>query len=235
MANKSYQVFSDNTTSWVPHYVKLIDNRDGTYSVNVGSEESNPLAVESAIDKGADNAVSFQYSSVFDMPKDTTAYLLGRTNGKLCNFIGYDIKSNYGRIDINFYENPIISLDGTKVDGVAKNRDVDCSATLQIFTGTTLISNGGLISQDIIYEDDNGNKPTLSTGGIFSKFILKSDTDYLFEIKNLSSQTATIRALFEWYEKDKNLAFDPYTYSFIEDSGGAIISDINNNLIEVRN
>lgn len=144
----------------------------------------------------------------------------GITNGSQAQFLLKTAVGNYphihrfrlnagdGDIDVNMYEDTTTSADGTLLTNAFNlNRNSIITPDLELFSGPTVTADGTLVHQLWIPPSGGsaGGGPGGSAVGVSNaeageEWILKPDSNYMFELDNSSG--GTITAWFElfWYE-----------------------------------
>ena len=104
-----------------------------------------------------------------------------------------------GPFDIDFYEAPTVSANGTPVSAYNNNRNSIVGSQLLVFSAPTILTVGTLLEPILI----PGTKQSGSLGSDASnEWILKQDTLYLIRITNNTASGGTSRAAINmfWYE-----------------------------------
>ena len=109
-----------------------------------------------------------------------------------------------GDADIELYEGPTVSAEGTPIAAINNNRFSSIVADGTYFHTPTLGGDGTLLMQDFI----PGGGPFLSGGGSDTglvrsgtEFIMKTNTDYLLRGINRSGAAATLALACGFYEE----------------------------------
>lgn len=99
-----------------------------------------------------------------------------------------------------FYEDTVVSADGTPVPAINRNRFSPIVSGAAVFHTPTVTGLGTLLDDHLII---GGVGPTLSTGSQGSlglEWILKADTNYLFRVTNVSAAIQPAHVQLDWYE-----------------------------------
>lgn len=111
------------------------------------------------------------------------------------------INSNTGDVDIEFYEDPDITTDGTTEPNISiKARQLPDDREVEIYTDPTVNTDGTLLKDYSIL----AGLGQIAQSEFFSpdipEFNLKHNTDYLFKITNNNASQITVYFEFNWLE-----------------------------------
>lgn len=139
------------------------------------------------------------HHSFMNVSSDSTVNILVRTGSFPISLVASIVGE--GNISGSFYEDAVISAEGNTVDVVNHNRlgaIADCET--DVFESPTVDSNGTVMFEN---EFMPGGEWLFRFGAISGKrepFILKSNSNYLFTIKNETNSENSIGCVLAFYE-----------------------------------
>lgn len=98
-----------------------------------------------------------------------------------------------------FFEDTIVSANGTALTAVNRNRNSSNVATMLVFEGPTVTGDGVLLSASIV-PGGEGKKDSIGSGGGQADVILKRGANYLFRLTNLSGAVQIASVTVNWVE-----------------------------------
>jgi hypothetical protein len=131
-----------------------------------------------------------------------TAKLLGKASDVRSCLISYFIKSDQGPVEVRLIEAPTVTDDGTLITPVNRNRNSDNTSDTIVY-GAPTSSGGTNVYQNKVYETGTGSHTQGGSIEMPSIFVLKDNTDYIFEIENLNVATTTVSYSILWCEEEK--------------------------------
>lgn len=97
------------------------------------------------------------------------------------------------------FENTVVSVDGTIVPAINRNRNSALIAASSILTGSTLTADGDLLADALIPGGAGPNAPGGAASDSFEEWNL-SETCHCLRVTNLASQTQGVSITMGWYE-----------------------------------
>ena len=143
--------------------------------------------------------IVFDLSRKITLPASQTIYLVGKTNGKSIHFHAEEYTASAGGVEFRLLEG-VTFTGGTEIVGLNRNRLSSQEPTLEIFSGATVTNTG---TELYIIGFPIGTTPVSGggqKGAETEEWILKPQTNYAIEIKNLNNAERIIYASLSWYE-----------------------------------
>lgn len=143
--------------------------------------------------------IVYDLSAKINLGASATVYLTGETNGAIVHFIKENYAANIGGIEIRLLED-VVFTGGTPMSPKNRNRTSSNTATLEVKSGAT-VSNTG--TQLYIVGIPDATSPfgrVAQSGSDDVPWVLKSETNYAIEIKNLTADAKVLYADLSWYE-----------------------------------
>lgn len=125
-------------------------------------------------------------------------YFLGRTGNVTAHLFDFFIQSDQSPMTVQFFESPTVTLAGTAQSAINRNRQVVAPATMAVYAGSVIASDG----TELLLARILGTNKTVTSQDLVGEWLLKKNTDYVFKITNNSNQAANIAAGFNWLESD---------------------------------
>lgn len=180
--------------------IRLFDNGDGTYSfvpVDSVSDTLNTIAIEHA---NIHQGILFSVLHKMSIATGTTAYIQIKTGSKTVHFKPTNLATDADKFAIEFLENPTLT-DGTiPITVVNRNRTSDNLPETVFYSDPTNVSEGIRIDEFYI----GGSVGRKATGGDIiagvNEFILKPNTNYVFQITNEGTTDGVIMMRMFFYE-----------------------------------
>lgn len=111
----------------------------------------------------------------------------------------YSLKADGGPVQIELFENPTVTADGSLLTSYNRNRFSTHTASVDIYSGPTVTLDGTRIYIDALYT--TGAKGG-ETEGVPLEWILNSARTYLLKITNNDANATDMVYQFFWYELD---------------------------------
>ena len=143
--------------------------------------------------------IVFDLSRKITLPANQTIYLVGKTNGKSVHFHAEEYTSSAGGVEIRLLED-VTFTGGTEIVGANRNRLSNQEPTLEVFAGATVSDTG---TELYLIGFPAGATPVSGgsqKGAETEEWILKPQTNYAIEIKNLNNAERIVYASLSWYE-----------------------------------
>jgi hypothetical protein len=152
-----------------------------------------------AIHKGQ----SFGFDGSGTLAAGATVLFLGKVGAKQVHFDAFSGQFSAGAIQIELFEAPTITNDGSVQTPYRLNRAVANTNTMGLFAAPTVSANGTKIGGVFLPASGGGANANPTEGGIASGRVLAQNTNYLFKVTNTGGVTAiTYGIVFEWHESD---------------------------------
>lgn len=165
----------------------------------------NELPIETHTEHAIFEGRGYVLSGRATMSTGSSIYLQGCAQDKAIHFENFVLDLSATPFDVNFYESPTITNNGTQIYGKNTERNFADNHSLILFYDSTFTHNGTFIQGMSAYGGNN----LIGSVGMPSEFILKINTCYLFEITNNDGNNVDITYNFLWHESENN-----YTYYF---------------------
>ena len=130
-----------------------------------------------------------------------TLKLLGRSGEVRTCLTNYFIRSSQGPISVKLYEAPTVSDPGVLLSPINRNRNSNRSSDTLAYSGATT-TGGTLIYQSVVHEIGGGAHIQGGDAEMPSLFVLKDNTDYVFEVYNSAASTTSISFSILWCEEE---------------------------------
>ena len=187
------------------HYPQFMSVDDNGNEISKDNPFSTIEMEHGQIHKGQAFSVS---GKVTGIASGASLLMLARTGAtKAVHWRAAGVTVKDGPIDINFYEAPDISADGSPVVIRNKKRSSTNISELLVFSGPTIGVGGNGDHLEYGYIPDasgGGGGGGRSAGGaierIGGEWILAAETDYLVSITNNSGSLLDLGYTFFWYE-----------------------------------
>lgn len=149
---------------------------------------------------------AYTYSAYGTILAGASLVMIGRVKAKQVHFDGFSVHLSQGDTLLEFFESPAISAVGTQQNARRKNRAINNTATMLVYSGSTVTSDGTLILV---------SKPPLTGGGahiesaidtIGEGWVLKENTDYMIRLTNQAASTTSYSVEFNWHESETILS-----------------------------
>jgi len=138
----------------------------------------------------------YVYSAKVTLLSATSGYFMALTDGLQTIFENFLIKSDRNDIDIEFYESPTTTSNGTLQTTINTDRTSAQTSTMLVYTNPVVTSDGTLLYRDALLGE------TKAGGGdaVVLDWKFKSGTKYIFKLTNNGAQSAVIVGNFKWRE-----------------------------------
>lgn len=167
------------------------------------SDPNGGIYVVDELSHGVHEGRAFVVSQDGSLLSGASLYMLGKVGAKEAHFHGFNISASDGDISVHLYENPTVTADGTPAVAVNKNRRSTNVATLEVFGGATVSSDGTVLEHDHTYGTGGvGSNTSGGTGALDEDWVLAPNTNYLVKIDNHGASTVEFTAKFTWSEND---------------------------------
>jgi hypothetical protein len=143
--------------------------------------------------------IVFDLSRKITVPAESSLYLTGQTNGKSVHFHRESYTANAGGLEFRLLEN-VTSTGGDQLTPLNRNRLSTNTATIEIFAGSNVTNTGNELYLIGFPASSTPVSGGAQAGGETQEWILKPDTTYAIEIKNLSNAERIVYADLSWYE-----------------------------------
>ena len=130
-----------------------------------------------------------------------TLKLLGRSRDIRTCLTNYFIRSSQGPISVKLYEAPTVTDVGTLLSPTNRNRNSSKSSDTLAYAGATT-TGGTLIYQSVVHEIGGGAHVQGGDAEMPSLFVLKDNTDYVFEVYNAAGTTTSVSFSILWCEEE---------------------------------
>lgn len=168
---------------------------------NIRSDPTRTLPMISEIHHFIHVGAVFDLSKKITLGAQATIYLIGVPNGGSVHFHKESYTGSTGGFEVRLLEN-VGFTGGTQVFGNNRNRKSDKQALFEIFEGPATVDLSEATELYLIGVPTT-NQPAFrspGTGAETDEWILKAETPYALEIKNLTSSAITLYAELSWYE-----------------------------------
>jgi hypothetical protein len=145
--------------------------------------------------------------AVFDLtkkiviPASATIYLIGVPNGGTVHFHKENYTGSTGGFEVRLLED-VTFTGGTQITGQNRNRRLDNASTFALFVEPATVDISEATELYLIGVPTTA-QPAFrgpSSGAETDEWVLKADTPYALEIKNLTNNPLTLYAELCWYE-----------------------------------
>lgn len=105
-----------------------------------------------------------------------------------------------GDLRLDFFEAPTVTATGTTAGLRNRNRNSSKTALISIFDAPTISANGVRLLSEFLPQGLGGNFTNAAGAGQFDEWVLKENTDYLVQVRNVSAGSLAIGIGVLWYE-----------------------------------
>ena len=143
----------------------------------------------------------FDLSAKFTLPASSTVYFIGVPNGGTVHFHKESYTGSTGGFEVRLLEG-VTFTGGTPVEGKNRNRKTDKVSAFELYAAPDTVDVSEAEELYLIGVPTT-NQPAFrspSTGAETDEWILKEETPYAIEIKNLTNSPITMYTEFCWYE-----------------------------------
>jgi len=103
-----------------------------------------------------------------------------------------------GTADLQVFEAPTTTADGTEQVNVARNRVIGGTSPVKLFSGPTTTADGLILVDEIV--PPAGERVVM--GLLSDEAVLKPSTDYLLKLSNTSGGNIDVGFVIDWFESD---------------------------------
>jgi len=140
----------------------------------------------------------YTLSSNFTLGVGASTSFMGCTDSAEIHFINFDIIVTNAPVEVNFYEAPTITNNGTLLTPLNMNRNFPDNSTMLLYGNPTITANGLKLFVNGILGSKNQIQ---SNFGQTVEWILNSETCYLFEIINNDGNNNKMVANLIYYQE----------------------------------
>jgi len=142
--------------------------------------------------------IKYIMSRKINLAAGTTAQFLGRTSDTPeVTFYVKTIDAISAPLEVNFYESPVVSADGTQELPVNVSRNINTPPQTLAFSSPTVTTKGDLLKTFPVLTDKHVGGHGEDGNG---EFQLRKNTDYLYEITNVGTGASDVYINFVWVE-----------------------------------
>jgi hypothetical protein len=156
------------------------------------------IKVETPENSAVHSSIGFDHSSRNTLGIGGIAYLMFVTGTKQCHMMNNFLKSSEAPLDIDFFESPTVSANGTLLASTSRNRVSPGTATALVYGGPTVTSTGIQLSTDSIYGSNKAGGDNVTS----DEWLLAPNTKYLFRVTNNSGKSISYVGGFFWIENN---------------------------------
>lgn len=158
-----------------------------------------PLPVIETEHERIHNGEGFQLSDAFSLAADAILYFLINPNGGI-HWRDYRFIADDAPIDIELFENPTVTDNGTPLVPINRNRYSANTSSANIYSGATVTDDGDRLHITRIVGTGTGANTTGEIEGLPVEWILGGGNTYVLKVTN-NGATAAMLYQFFWYER----------------------------------
>lgn len=180
-----------------PQTGRFIDETGAVVNLVENGSLKTQTKNETAIFEGK----AFDFSAYGTIANGQSLTLIGAVDGNKVIFNGMTLDFSSGGVLLEFIESPTISNQGTLQSTHKKNRSLNTSGTLLVYSGATVT--GGTV----IFVDKKplvtgvGQRVSASNSGIENGWVLNKYTNYAIRLTNQSGASVDFTGTFGWVEE----------------------------------
>lgn len=157
----------------------------------------SPYVVSDVLTEHVHRGRGFEISTVGTLTLGGSITLLGVVGDIPVHFHGFVLNTSAGPVTTTLIESPTVSVQGSVVPAINKNRILNSASTMTTYTGAT-ISGGTVLGTREIPEVGGGAHTEGGNAGFITEWVLKPNTTYA--IKFTAGAALTYSAIMSWYE-----------------------------------
>lgn len=143
----------------------------------------------------------FEITGSMTITGTTTFKLLGAVKDARVKLLNYFIRSNQGLVEIRLVEEPTVTDNGTPTTAINRNRNFSNVSDTLVYTSPTS-SGGSVIYSSRLHDVGGGAHIQGGDAEMPSIFVLKDNTNYVFEIYNGNVADTEVSFEILWCEEE---------------------------------